>query len=239
MGSDWDLIFEVDLLDCRFIEEGELVKKEAKMIKKVQEKDSAVCHTLPFWNTQTAQSLTQCTYRAFAVTSIHLDACYLICQALGIDKKDEKKKKEEEQKKKDEKKKEEEEATSQQLELALLFDHREGSPVKIEAKEKEQPVKKIEPKVLRTDSVNKLLEFFYRAETRLTDIVCRKEPIPEVEWCFPQQRLYVLLELLGSRCSKTISRSLDLLLVHTRSSEKKAPRNMKLSARNKQISFDF
>ena len=119
MGSDWDLIFEVDLLDCRFIEEGELVKKEAKMIKKVQEKDSAVSHTLPFWNTQTAQSLTQCTYRAFAVTSIHLDACYLICQALGIDKKDEKKKKEEEQKKKDEKKKEEEEATSQQLELLL------------------------------------------------------------------------------------------------------------------------
>ena len=210
------------------------MKKEAKMIKKVQEKDSAVCHTFPF------QSLTQCTYRAFAVTSIHLDACYLICQALGIDKKDEKKKKEEEQKKKDEKKKEEEEATSQQLELALLFDHREGSPVKIEAKEKEQPVKKIEPKVLRTDSVNKLLEFFYRAETRLTDIVCRKEPIPEVEWCFPRQRLYVLLELLGSRFgSKTISRSLDLLLVHTRSSEKKAPRNMELSARNKQVSFDF
>ena len=93
--------------------------------------------------------------------------------------------------------------------------------MKIEAKEKEQPVKKIEPKVLRTDSVNNLLEFFYRAETRLTDIVCRKEPIPEVEWCFPQQPLYVLLELLGSRCSKTISRSLDLLLVHTRSSEKK------------------
>ncbi|CAJ1336885.1 unnamed protein product [Effrenium voratum] len=74
----------------RFIEEGELVKKEQKMIKKVQEK------------------------------------------ALGIDKKDDKKKKEEEQQKKQEKKQEEE--------------------------EKEQPVKKIEPKVLR------------------------REPIPEVEW---------------------------------------------------------
>ncbi len=58
----------------------------------------------------------------------------MICQALGIDKKDEKKKKEEEQKKKDEKKKEEEEATNQQLELGLPFDqHREGSPVRIEA----------------------------------------------------------------------------------------------------------
>ena len=66
VGSDCHLIFEGDLLDCRFIEEGELVKKEAKMIKKVQEKDSAVCHSLPFWNRHTAHSLTQCTYRAFA-----------------------------------------------------------------------------------------------------------------------------------------------------------------------------
>ncbi|CAE7440971.1 RDM16 [Symbiodinium natans] len=74
----------------RFIEEGELVKKEQKMIKKVQEK------------------------------------------ALGLDKKDDKKKKEEEQKKQEKKKEEEE--------------------------EKEQPVKKIEPKVMR------------------------REPIPDVEW---------------------------------------------------------
>jgi len=73
----------------RFIEEGELVKKEQKMIKKVQEK------------------------------------------ALGIDKKDDKKKKEEEQKKQEKKQEEE---------------------------EKEQPVKKIEPKVMR------------------------REPIPDVEW---------------------------------------------------------
>eukprot|EP00913_Durusdinium_trenchii_P021048 g19781.t1 len=98
LKKDWDGVGESSFFDptlkvkeksermkrrsFRFIEEGELVKKEAKMIKKVQEK------------------------------------------ALGIDKKDEKKKKEEEQKKKDEKKQEEE--------------------------EKEQPVKKIEPKVLRT-----------------------------------------------------------------------------------------
>mmetsp|Transcript_19737 Transcript_19737/g.45997 ORF Transcript_19737/g.45997 Transcript_19737/m.45997 type:complete len:587 (+) Transcript_19737:89-1849(+) len=73
----------------RFIEEGELVKKEQKMIKKVQEK------------------------------------------ALGLDKKDDKKKKEEEQKKQEKKQEEE---------------------------EKEQPVKKIEPKVMR------------------------REPIPDVEW---------------------------------------------------------
>eukprot|EP00931_Biecheleriopsis_adriatica_P102323 TRINITY_DN7730_c0_g1_i1.p1 TRINITY_DN7730_c0_g1~~TRINITY_DN7730_c0_g1_i1.p1 ORF type:complete len:575 (-),score=203.35 TRINITY_DN7730_c0_g1_i1:43-1767(-) len=72
----------------RFIDEGELVKKEKKLVQKIQEK------------------------------------------ALGIDKKEEKKKKEEEQKKQEKK----------------------------EEEEKAEPVKKIEPKVMR------------------------REPIPDVEW---------------------------------------------------------
>mmetsp|Transcript_33236 Transcript_33236/g.60214 ORF Transcript_33236/g.60214 Transcript_33236/m.60214 type:complete len:579 (+) Transcript_33236:69-1805(+) len=72
----------------RFIEEGDLVKREQKLVKKIQEK------------------------------------------ALGIDKKEEKKKKEEEQKKAEQKAEE----------------------------EKQEPVKKIEPKVIR------------------------REPIPDVEW---------------------------------------------------------
>lgn len=72
------------------------MRKEAKMIKKVQEKALNVDDSSAIW----------------------------LCEALGIDKKEDRKKKEEEQKKKDEKKQEEE--------------------------EKELPVKKIEPKILRT-----------------------------------------------------------------------------------------
>ena len=102
-------------VECRFIEEGELVKKEAKMIKKVQEKElgiqmkkNLVIQIFPCQ--PNSPSRPSAGKKIQQKVRLWKPGPVLCCQALGIDKKDEKKKKEEEQKKKDEKKKEEEEA---------------------------------------------------------------------------------------------------------------------------------